>query len=244
MALKLIVDTLDGMPEDVAKEYVEKEGKFHLDTISVDGLAVEDVSALKGALEKERKAARDLSAKVKSFEGLDPEAARDALKRIEELGDDAEIQKKIEAGMKSREAQLLKKHEQELKTASDRSGHLERQLKEILVDAAVTEALAAAGGRAKLLLPHVRTQVRMRETEDGRFLAEVVDEDGNPRVGDGQGSPMTIPQLVEELKGSSDFQAAFDGTGNTGTGKEGGGRDAGGSGGKSEHEDAGFEILE
>jgi len=34
MALQMVVDTLDGMDEGIAKLYVERDGKFHLD---VDG---------------------------------------------------------------------------------------------------------------------------------------------------------------------------------------------------------------
>ena len=62
MALKLTVDTLDGIDESHHALYAEKDGKFHLD---VDG--VEDTTGLKSALDKERKANRELQGKIKKM---------------------------------------------------------------------------------------------------------------------------------------------------------------------------------
>lgn len=60
MALKAILDSIDDLPEDVKKEYVEKNGKFEL---QVEGMKTQaDVERLQGALTKERndhKAVRD-----------------------------------------------------------------------------------------------------------------------------------------------------------------------------------------
>lgn len=52
MALKAILDTIDDLPEDIKKEYVEKNGKFEL---QVEGMKTQaDVDRLQGALTKER----------------------------------------------------------------------------------------------------------------------------------------------------------------------------------------------
>lgn len=52
MALKAILDTIDDLPEDIKKEYVEKNGKFEL---QVEGMKTQaDVERLQGALTKER----------------------------------------------------------------------------------------------------------------------------------------------------------------------------------------------
>ena len=60
MALKLTLDSLDGVDEAIKSLYVEQDGKFKL---AVDGL--EDTSGLKSALEKERKARRDAEQRAK-----------------------------------------------------------------------------------------------------------------------------------------------------------------------------------
>ena len=64
-ALKLSVDSLDGLDDTVKPLYQQKDGKFVLD---VEG--IEDTSALKGALQKERKAAETASKMVKRWEQL------------------------------------------------------------------------------------------------------------------------------------------------------------------------------
>ena len=70
----------------------------------------------------------------------------------------------------------------------------------------------------------------MRESASGTYIAEVLDKDGNPAIGDAQGNPQTIPQLVAQMKGDDAYAAAFDGTGQSGTGA--GGPDGEGGGGK------------
>lgn len=52
MALKAVLDSIDDLPEDVKKEYVEKNGKFEL---QVEGMKTQgDVDRLQSALTKER----------------------------------------------------------------------------------------------------------------------------------------------------------------------------------------------
>lgn len=63
MALKLTVDNLESIPEDLRGYYTEKEGKYHL---NVEG--VQDTKGLKSALDKERKAHEDLEKQTKAWE--------------------------------------------------------------------------------------------------------------------------------------------------------------------------------
>ena len=61
MALKLTLDSLDGLDDGVKSLYAEKDGKYRLD---VEG--IEDTSGLKSALEKERTARRELEKRAKA----------------------------------------------------------------------------------------------------------------------------------------------------------------------------------
>lgn len=66
MALKFVVDTLEGIDEGLHGEYEEKDGKFHL---KVDGLpAQEDVGGLKSALQKERDARSKAEKRISEIE--------------------------------------------------------------------------------------------------------------------------------------------------------------------------------
>lgn len=226
--LDLVVDSKDGLAEDIAAEYEPGtdalEGKFILQTKAAGGLAVEDVAGLKKSLEASRGEVNVAQKKLKTFDGIsDPKAAKDAMKKVAEMAGwdpDKEVSEKIAA----REAELIKVHTEALTKETSRGDGLASQLEKTLVIAAATEAIQKAGGRIQLLLPHVRNQVRMKQSEGGDFIAEVFDPvNKSPRVGDTQGNPMTIPALVAEMKASDDFAAAFDGTGSTGGGAGGGG---------------------
>ncbi|KKK82662.1 hypothetical protein LCGC14_2801130, partial [marine sediment metagenome] len=101
MALKAILDTIEGLAEDIVAHYKEFKGsdggvKFHLDVTSVGGLALEDVTALKTTVTTLRKSEKTLRKEVEAgenalrkheakFEGIDPTAAKDALGKIADI---------------------------------------------------------------------------------------------------------------------------------------------------------------
>ena len=86
--------------------------------------------------------------------------------------------------------------------------------------AAATSAIAEAKGSVELLLPHVLANTRVKETDDGDFVVEVVDAKGNVRIGDSKGAPMDLKGLVAEMRQHETFARAFEGDGHSGTGKE------------------------
>jgi len=230
MALLAVVDSLDGLSEDIAKEYKQRDdGKFVLDVTPAGSLELTDVSGLTRSLEKERGNAKIAAERLAAFGDLDPTKAREALEKVAEMAD-WDPSKEVAERMKVRESQLLEKHKSELDTIAKERDTLSTELQKNLVTNAAITALQKSGGSVALLLPIVERHTRMRKTEDGRFIAEVIDKDGNPRVGDGQGNPMTIPDFVEELKGQEEYAPAFKGTGSTGSGAGEGAAGAGTAG--------------
>lgn len=224
MALKAIVDTVDGLPADVAKEYAKgDDGKFRLQVTPVDGLALENVDGLKTALGKERESVRKLTEATKTFEGLDADKARDALKKVEEMANWTP-EEKVKQQIEAIKTAMLDSHGKEKSGLQKKLDALTKQLNGALITSAATQALVKhkARGDGTLLLPHVERQVRMRETENGQFMVEVVDENGNVRV-NGAGKNMSIEELVESMKKSDAFAPGFDGSGASGSGAAGGG---------------------
>lgn len=243
MALKAILEKIEDAPESLREHYVAgsadngTEGKFVLRVEPVGGFALEDVAGLKSALGKERSTRERLERDVVKFKDIDPDKARDALTKLEELAsiDPAKEADRIaNTKFEAAKAQLLDKHTGEIKSRDDRIGFLSRTVESLLVDAAATAALAEAKGSVELLLPHVRAHARVKEA-DGRFTVEIVDADGNARIGDSKGAPMDIKGLVAEMKASDSFGRAFEASGQSGSGKEpgngGGGKPAGNFGG-------------
>ena len=221
MTIKAIVETTDGLPEAIQALYQPIEGGegFRLNVEPAGGYELQDVSGLKSALSKERGEADRLRKEVLRFKDLDPDRAREALGKLEELekidpeaAADKIAQQKIEAATK----QLLGKHEKEIGTREERIKQLQGNVEKLLVDQVATAALSEARGSVKLLLPHVQRSTRVVE-RDGRFAVEVVDDDGNVKI-NGKGDPITISELVAEMKASDEFGRAFDASGKSGAG--------------------------
>lgn len=222
MALDALIDEgqYSSLPEALKAEYRLKDdgAGYLLQVNEIQGIALEDVTGLRGALESERKSVTDLKRKLKSFDGLDPRKARDAIRKVDEFAK-IDPEKELEAKIKEHEAQLIERHNETLQIANKRADGYLSQLESIMIDNEALKAIQTAGGNAKLLLPHVRNQIRMKEDEQGRLTAEVFNpRTGSPRAGDNQGNPLTIPQLIDEIKADKDYAVAFAGSGQTGSG--------------------------
>lgn len=229
MTVKAILQDLENLDEALKSHYVEKDGKFVLDVEAVGDLSLEDVGGLKKALAQERANVEAAAKTVKDFDGIDPAKAKQAFKDLEEFKN-FDPDQKIEAGIKSQREALVAKHTQTVEDMGKKYDGVMEQLEKNLVVASATKAISEAGGTVELLLPHVKSSIKMKQNEAGTFIAEVVDKEGLGRVGDGQGNPMTIPQLVDEFKGNELFSPAFKGSGSSGTGA---GAGTGGGAGES-----------
>jgi hypothetical protein len=220
MALKAILDSLDGLSEELRGHYTEQDGKFMLSVTSVDGFALENTKGLKSALERERADRRKLNDRLAAIGDHDPDVIREAVSKLDEIKS-WDPDKKVSEAVKAREAQIVDLHKKELNKADGRAKTLQRQLESVLIDQAAERAIVEAKGNVRLLLPHVKSALRIREDGE-RFLAEVVNERGEPRIGDKHGQPMTIAQYVEELRTDASFAAAFTATDSRGSGASGG----------------------
>lgn len=157
---------------------------------------------------------KQFAEKLKAFEGVDPERYQTLIKAHEE----AETKRQLEAGnFKALEQQLIEKHQTELQKKQAREEFLFKQVESHLIDAVLTQEIVAQKGSPKLLLPHLKTRAKVFE-EDGGFVAKVIDDKGNPQIGDSKGTPKTFAQLVDEFKNNPEFQRAFEPSGAAGSG--------------------------
>ena len=217
MALKAILDNLDGISEEISKEYKKRDdAKYVLDVTSVDGFELAEVSKLQSALSKERENNRKAADQLKAFENLDPAKAREAMKKVEEMAawtPEQKVKEQIEAV----KASIIEAHGKEKAKLEEKLSKMTKSLEEAKIVSVATQALAEQKGSVRLLMPHVRQQTRLREV-DGNFIVEVLGADSNPRLTGSDGHPMTINELVAEMKTQNDFASAFEGTGATGSG--------------------------
>lgn len=231
--LKLMLDKIEEVDETVRSLYVEKNGKYYLDLENY-----EDAATMADSLRKERVSRRDLDKKLRTFRerlkkiGLDPE-------EVDELDDDtlaetfAVVNKKETPSPKPNDGATITKAEHEtllagvkktvekdLQKANDRAAALQRALESQVIETAALQAIGSAKGTPKLLMPHIRSTVKVIE-EDGKFEVRVLDEKGEPREKGGKW--MGVADLVEEMRNSEDFSRAFDATNNGGGGAPPGG---------------------
>lgn len=203
MPLKAVVETLDEVPDGLKEFYEEAEGGFRL---SVEGMKSEsDIAGLSSALEKERKARRTMEKQMKGFpENFDPDDYAAMLKEREEREARSHEQRTEED---KKIARVREEEARKTKAAEDRASVLESQLDKTLRENEAVKALDDAEAFTSVALPHVLGKTETRES-DGQRRVVVLDDEGDPRY-NGDGSYMTIRDLVKEMKGQQEWGPLF-----------------------------------
>lgn len=202
MALKQILESLDGLHDTIKSEYKKGEdGKFHLD---VEG--GEDTGALKRAKDHEKSARQKAEQLLQEAQDKLVELSdeRDGLLRGAIPKGDVE---KLEASWKSK----LTTREKEL---GDQIGGLTSHLNTMLVDNVAQGMAGKISKVPELMLPHIRGRLKA-EYVDGRPTTRVLDKDGNP-------SALTVADLEKELFTNPTFAPIIIGSKASGSGAEGG----------------------
>jgi hypothetical protein len=154
MALKALLskEEYDALPEASRQYYVEKDGKFLL-----DAEGVEDVSGLKNALtavrDELKTAKKQLQETIDKFKDIDPEKAKEAQKKLQEL----EAKQLLDAGkvedlLKLRTEQMKADYENQIVAFNKTILDLKKDLKtanqtmaEVLIDNSIRAAAMKAG---------------------------------------------------------------------------------------------------
>lgn len=201
---------LTGVPDQFKAMYVAQEdGSYRLDAADpkVKG-AVEAIVGLNKALAAERRTktpAVDLTP-LKDF-GDTPEAIAETIAaRIAEA--QAGASGTLKTQVEKIKADLAVGHRGEIDKVTARSTALQNQLYKLLVENRAREATAAAKGETDLLMPFIKERVEVRE-ENGEYQVFVVDADRSIRYNGVTGGPMTIPDLVAEMKGNERYGRLF-----------------------------------
>jgi len=225
MPLKLVLDNLDGLDDAHKALYVERDGKFNLDLDGLPATSAADAARMRQLVAdaaKERRKAADLEAKMRKWEDLgktDEEISALIAAEAARAQNDAEAKGQWETVKK----QMLDAHAVEIKKLRDRimaqetEIARERTLREnLVVDHAITGAIVEAQGDPLFLSPVVRGMIKT-ELVDGQIQIKVVDDKGTPRV-NGKSEPITVNDLVAELRGNDRFAGVFKGAGQSGGG--------------------------
>lgn len=219
MALKAIIESLDGLPADVAKEYKEgDDGKFHLD---IDGL--EDhpgVGALKRAKDHEKQGRHKAQGKVAELEGQIQELQN----KLEDLGDTGKADEQTRTKLQRQIDTLTKQ-------LTDETGALNGEINTLLVDNVALAIAQDLSDTPDLLIPHIKARLIAEKDESGKRVTKV-------KGADGEVSAATIDEFKKELSGRKEWAAVLRGSKGTGSGAPGSGQGGGGSGKKLDYSKA------
>lgn len=211
MALKATVTTLDEVDEAHRPLYVESNGKFKLDVDADPG------GALKTALQRERESNGTYKTRLKKL-GIE-EREDDEVSELLQLGEKAKQGlARSEDQIEQVKQQLTKTHQKELEKKVQQINELTTSLERVLRDDAAKTALVTNKGDVDLLLPHVQSKTAIVRDDDGNYVARVKGEkDGEFRLNDA-GDPMSVDELVAEMRADKKFERAFEGSGGSGGG--------------------------
>lgn len=204
------VESLDKVPEQFRPLYDSKPGE--------DGkLGVNPtLKSVADALNGFNKTAKQLRAELKTKAvdlsplaefGDNPATIAEAVKKaVTEAGanKNQDVTKAVEAA----KAAMAQANAKELEKHGQRSQALQGQLYSLMVENAATAAVAELKGVPELLMPFIKQQVRVAE-ENGQFKVVVIDGAGETRYG-ATGSPMSIKELVTEMKANERFGRLFE----------------------------------
>ena len=211
MALKAILESLEGVAADVAKEYVKgDDGKFRLD---VTGM----VESSKLAEFRDNNIS--LKQQLEQFNGVDPAKYKE-LQGIEQQLKESKLVDagKIDELVSARTEQMKTQHSTEVNGLSDKLNVATRQLESLLIDSAVRAASTTAG-----VLPTAVDDILLRaksvfKIQDGQAVP--VNDKGQIIYGQDAVNPMTVAEWMKGVSKSAPhlFQGSIGGGGRGGKG--------------------------
>ena len=180
MALKLTVDSLDGLDDGVKTLYKEDNGKFRLD---LDGY--EDTTGLKAQRDALLNEKKEAQRKAKEAEEAAKAAAEEAARKS---GDVSALEKSWQEKLATTETNYKNLNES-----------LTKQIHGLTVGQTATKLAAelAISGSADVLLPHIQSRLTV-EIKDGAPSVRVLDLQGKPTA-------MTVDELKQEFISNKAF---------------------------------------
>jgi hypothetical protein len=222
------IENLDSVPDDLKHFYAKEASGYKVSPTMVG--AAKRINGLSTNLKTERtkvtnknKEAQDFRQSASGFKSIvesltdlpedqrTPEGLKSYLDSLAvkataggKKGEDAIRQiEAVKAEMARDKAEALKAKENEL-------SQMQGSLFNYMVGDVANSALSEHKGNSLFLRPHIDRQTKVVKQDDGSYAVRVLDERGEIRY-NGQGDPMTVPQLVEVMKRDDKFAPAFEG---------------------------------
>ena len=216
---KINQEEYEKLSEAIQTEYKQQDdGTYMLDVTSVEGFALENVTGLKTSLSKTLTREKEAVKKLKEFEGIDPEKAKAALQKMDELANgklDDKSKAKIEAAINQFKEEATKEIEQ----AKEETKKWKNSAISAAKNTAINDALLKHKANENLRY-YLEKVIKSELQDDGTIKLTVHDNDENIKYSNKSGSMelMTVEEHVSELKNIDSFAPFFEGSGATGSG--------------------------
>ena len=229
MALKAQLESLDGLPEALHEYYEEKDGAF---VLGVDGMLTEAErdTEISGLVKNRDTLLTEVKKLKGTYRDVDAEKYAELLAKEEELENE---KLKSKGDWEAKEKQLGEKFEKERADWTSDREVMSVTINDLMVKNVAMSELGLAKvipNRTHLIMPWIERMVRVVRGDDGKYATEIINQaTGEVRVSPKSGSmsPMSIAELVEEMKDSEEYGVCFESDGASGSGASG----AGGKGG-------------
>jgi len=231
--LKLIIDTLDGLSEEVQKLYVKKEDeKFHLDVDNPFKTQVAEFRTNNIALLKDKE---KLTADLLKFKDIDPSKAKDALEKLQLIADKELIGKgKIEELLTQRTERMKQNYDNQIAAMNTSKDELtinikglKEKLSVVTIDNAIQMAVSEDAVPVKGAMSDIISRGRSVFSLDDKGGVVALDDKGGIRYSKDGSNSLSIKEWAQNLSTDAPFLfEPSDGVGSKG------GAGAGGAGGK------------
>jgi len=206
------VDNIEKVPQDFRPLYVKKDDKYVLD--QEDPKVKASVSAVTGlnqalkAARAEAKAKQPVDLSPLSSYGTDPAGIK--AKIDEELNTLKEQLKSTTPNVEKIRESFARENAANVAKSEARADNLKKQLHRQMVVATATQAIAEAKGDADLLMPFVNSAIKtVEDAVTGEVKVQVVDAGGDVRYSGVTGQPLSIKELVAEMKMTDKYGKLF-----------------------------------
>lgn len=219
----LILDNLDNVPEDARSAYAKgADGKYTLlpvvkSLVEAHAGVNTSLGTVRGDLTKAQKEANERRIALKAFEDMaaafnveikDGDVAGAFKTMVDDLTGKAKNGAEVTVNMGKMKADYDRRVA-EMKAESDgQVGKMKGTLEKYLIENAAVTALSAEKGNSTLLLPHIKSRVKVVADGDN-FVVRVVDAAGDARS-DGKGGWLGVADLVKEMRGDKTYAMAFE----------------------------------
>ena len=223
MAIKAILETLDGVEDSLKTHYVEKDGKFFLEVNEVDGFTLENTKNLRSALSKERSDKEEALRSVKAFGDLTPDEVKSAMEKAKDF-ENMTPKEQVDKLVEERTAGIKTKLESDMSALQNDYDRLKTNAENTFINSAIQNAISKSEGKvvpgaADMLIKSIRESVAVSGEGDSASL-KILNEKGEPRISakPGESGDMGLQEFVDSYASNKDFAFLYQGSGQSGSG--------------------------